>query len=109
MSKLQAVHKSLSEAQYIPQIGFGQKGKRKLFLFHTFFSLLFWNPHYEKIRKILSLIKMCERSEIGDLSQLFYSVSQTRHLTVELSQLDFLEPLLHFKALKMYPRAHHRS
>ena len=36
MSKLQAEHKSLSEAQYIPQIGFGQKGKRKLFMFHTF-------------------------------------------------------------------------
>ena len=33
-----------------------------------------------------SLLQLYERSELVNISQLFYSFSQTRHLTVELSQ-----------------------
>ena len=53
---------------------------------------------YEKIRIKLPLFKLCERSELVNISQFFCSFLQTRHLTVELSRL---KPKLGWKTLKM--------
>ena len=44
------------------------------------------------------LLKMCERSELVNISQFFCSFSQTRHLTEELSQT---KPKLDWKTSKM--------
>jgi len=44
------------------------------------------NSQCKKIPIKWPLLKMCERSELVDISQLFWSFFQTRHLTVELSQ-----------------------
>ena len=39
-----------------------------------------------KFRNNGHILKMCERSELVNISQFFRSFSQTRHLTVEMSQ-----------------------
>ena len=44
------------------------------------------STHCQILPEILQLLKLCERSELVDNSQLFHSISQTRLLAVWLSQ-----------------------
>ena len=54
-------------------------------------------PHCRILPEILPLLKLCERSELVNISQLFHSFSQTRLLIVELSQA---KPKVRLKNLK---------
>ena len=59
------------------------KIKQKL----NFFRVEFTWAQCRILPEILPLFKLCERSELVNISQLFYSFSQTKLPTVELSQV----------------------
>ena len=70
------------------------KIKQKL----NFFRMEFTCTQCRILPEILPLFKLCERSELVNISQLFYSFSQTRLPTVELSQV---KPKFDWKISKM--------